>query len=220
MHYLIFVPHVEGEKLDLDEIGYGDFKGAEHLETTHTPTGMAGFLYAWRKPHDPVDARQLAYLPDVQTWEESSDARYWIGFWDAYPPRPEELQKQEEIDGMSVQLDDGCFWTVPIAANLPQCRFFIENRTEQRIHNEYADVWQVSCDIADLLTRAQDDESIGIECDDRFAFYALALLRIHYRITPEVANHLKLLSDKNIAEIVMKSLIGHERMPPLDIEEG
>lgn len=221
MHYLFFSPHRNGEKWDLERLGYGDFAdGAEHVETAHSPNGQPGFLYGWRSHDDPKECRQLAYLPQVQEWVESARGDYWVGFWKAYPPRPDDLEKTETPGVMPIRLNDGCEWKIRPIIDVSQAIQFIDNDIGYRIHDVYQDLYSEGERIGQLLLDARSDpDSAALklhDCRADMAFYALGLLRRHYRILPEVVNYLGQFDDSVVVSLVGASLARH---PMLDDQE-
>lgn len=212
MHFMIFVPYQGNSRPKLDEIGLYDFIGGESVEISNSPTQTTGTLWGWRKHTDPVQCRNLVFDPNRQEWVESADKRYWVGFWKGHKVYPEDLQKQQEITGLPVTLQDGCQWVVPVANDLPRVVMFNgdEAPVERRLDGVFNELWDESCRIANLLKPYIDSEAPDMKYDERFAFYALALLRWHYRILPEVVNHYSLFSDASVAEITAKSLHKHE----------
>lgn len=55
------------------------------------------------------------YFKDQQVWKQEIDCDYWVGMWRDKRPTPETLARENQIYGSALLLDDGHFWSFPMA---------------------------------------------------------------------------------------------------------
>lgn len=77
------------------------------------PDGGSGTLFGAGSYCQSAD-RAGVYVGD-QTWRRAPGATWWIGWYTAERPTPEELARSRQIPGENVTLGDGRLWHVPIA---------------------------------------------------------------------------------------------------------
>ena len=213
MHYQIFLPDTKDNEAPdrLAAVGLSDhIPGASHLLSERGPSGenaiAVGTICAWRKPGDGADH---CYNAERQTWvpaAKSADGetgRYWVGFDNASPPRPSELQRHYPYAGRVMELG-GQRWTIPEPQELPHDLKLADDgslrfEVQRRFHD-----WFNEC--SDWIRRIVDhDESKGMSYPQMWDFIIKAL-RLNYRITPEVVSHLALFDQNNIMEAVFWAL--------------
>lgn len=82
-----------------------------------------GELCAPAEADDEVDCtvvsqgERVGYYPEEQTWQKVvvEGPQYWVGYWTADPPQPQELMREDAVDGHRVTLGDGNEWLIPAA---------------------------------------------------------------------------------------------------------
>ncbi len=205
MHYQIFLPDTnDGQAVRrLEAVGLADHIGGADLHYIDAgPGDRPGTLCVWRSPEHQAD---LCYAPQRQTWLAAVPAgqleagRYFVGFNDADPPRPSELMRPYPYRGHFCQLgrenQAGSQWLIPAASELPREMILADDGSWkyeiQRRHYRY------SLDVEHWKTKlgGADDSIISM---DEVADFALAALRLNYRITKEVVSHLRLFTTKNV----------------------
>lgn len=78
------------------------------------PDGKAGFCFGLCPPPHPEGVGAIVgYFPAQQTWRRYVGGELWLGWETANPPRPEDLQLRNYVDGHPVTLADGHVWVIP-----------------------------------------------------------------------------------------------------------
>lgn len=202
MHYQIFLPNTDdaGVPGKLAAVGLGDHvEGAEAVLCDAGPDGLGGVLCAWRKPGDGAD---LCYNAERQTWVSAAaeghleKGRYWVGFDDARPPLPNELQRVYAYRGHWCELADGNRWLIPAPNELPHDLIPLDDggwkfEVQRRYHDHIlqVDMWR------QLFMTAEKDAEFDFQS---VADFVLRALRLNYRITREVVGHLRLFTRQNV----------------------
>eukprot|EP00913_Durusdinium_trenchii_P028458 g26686.t1 len=189
---------------------FGDGLSEEYLPIPNGPDGLGGLLVGWR-PGDP--SQKLGFFPDEQTWIVSDDQKYFIGFWNADPPTPTQLQRGELHDGYFVKLQDGHEWVVPAAALLPKDVLLVgfsgkSQTAETRVKAEHFDFWEESKQwVRDFLI-LEGTAPETLKFNPLWAPYVYRALCLNYRLTPEVPNHLRLLDEANVMQCLRATISG------------
>jgi hypothetical protein len=128
-HFLYFIPNIVSVSLS-NQAGIYEKAGlSKTLEGTHAKfrgcpkfteggetLGGCTFITAPLGVNfDDVSVANVAYQPDVQTWLKHPSGAFWVGYYNAKIPRPEDLERREIIDGHKVLMLDGSEWTIPLA---------------------------------------------------------------------------------------------------------
>jgi hypothetical protein len=216
MHYLIFLPGAENKPTAkaLTEAGLADFvKGAESVPLATGPIETPGLLCAWRRP---AKNDKLHYNAAEQTWVPSlpngpngeGKGRYHVGFWNDSPPTPEDLVLPRATWGEPVTLGDGRSWTLPVVQSFP--RDVIRSpetgeytlTVQERYHAAHfkAMSW---------LERISGGNDLSIPWGE-IAGFVEEVLRLNYRLLPEVVDRLKLLNTTNVERLLL-AIIGIAR---------
>ncbi len=209
MHFLIFIPAAdtpaETPTQALERVGLADFipghEGMAHAGPK-SPDDVArpGTLIAWRRPGK---NDRMHVQPKEQTWipalpngpDGEGRGRYLVGFWNDSPPTPDDLLLPHADWGESVELNDGNRWAFPQ----------VQKFTRELIRGENGQ-WQAH--VMERHQRCFFQANIWLEMiqDDKpFAMAELAdfveeTLKLNYRLTPEIASHLRLFDTNNILE--------------------
>jgi len=204
MHYLIFLPNANDATApaQLEAVGLSDHvAGAEFLVSDEGPDSQAGVLCAWRKPGDGCD---LCYAPDRQTWVPAvtdgdlASGRYWVGFSNDAPPTPSELQRPYPYRGVTKTLG-GQTWRIPEPKELPHDVIMSDDGSVRfELQRRFYDYGLQAADWSEKIAAVYDEQNEqGLDYSEIWKFVVQAL-RLNYRITAEVVNHLRLFDQDNI----------------------
>lgn len=80
--------------------------GCRSRGTDSGPDSTAGQVVA------PAGEAGIGYWPDRQTWMKCGS--YWIGWENGKQPGPEDLKREELIEGEMVKMGDGREWLIPM----------------------------------------------------------------------------------------------------------
>lgn len=229
MHYQLFLPRKTGQDPQhLVDVGLGDHvANVNWFEDRKGPTGQGGVFAAWPR----TDAPDMGYFPKRQSWcpavaqDGRPAGRYWIGFWNDAPPTPDDLKRPAQFDGYWLELGDGRRWVIPKAVLLPQDLTLAEDGTLVRAPQErFREFWKrseqwyrrmVLCNLDESTIRV--DEALSQErLDVEWWDYLLSALALNYRLTPEVASHLKLFNTANRVQFTLRTVEGHVLREVLD----
>lgn len=202
MHFQIFVPNKPALQQSLIDAGLSDL--AENFDTRESagPDGERGSVFGWRSP----DAPQWGYRPAEQTWipavaaGEQPAGRYHVGFWNASPPRPQELARRHQEHGDLLRLGDGQQWLIPVETELPRnIRLNPDGSLRFESNPRYAEYAQAVEKWKGLVGSITGEEQDGnpVSFDELWKF-ALQALSMNYRITPEVVDHLRLFTTDDV----------------------
>ena len=87
---------------------------------TSGPNGMNGAIFNFR-PEDPMaQSSMVGYWPERQTWYKANKGRYWIGFENENPVRPQDLARENILPGHYIYLEDGNPWLIPVARHFAE----------------------------------------------------------------------------------------------------
>lgn len=216
MHYLVFLPRRnEGPKNDLNLAQRLTAAGLADHATDGTPifqhegpSGEPGFCVGWGNTSTKLNVR-----PDEQTWLQSvprdgvEAGAYWVGIWDDSPPTEGELRRPYTQAGKFVQLGDDK-WKIPTPDSVDKYAAYNDDGS-MRWETVRQFAWL--CDEAVKLREeflAPHNTKLATFATDpsEFVAWLLKLMRVNYRITPEVAAHLELWRASTLADAVLSSL--------------
>lgn len=194
---LIFLPDKRGSNpFHLVEAGLsyldrpGDHLSYTDLESTG-PGGKPGVIAGWIEDRPTPDTELFGYAPQRQTWIESANGKYWVGWQNDRPPSPATLARREMIDGPRLELGDGNEWQLIAAARLPQQARLISGNWEWAPQQRFASFVERTAWAFDVARKTlESGAGIPIEAVD----YAMGVLSWNYRITPEIADRLGLFT--------------------------
>lgn len=163
------------------------------------PDGSVGLNIGWLSPANPM----LHYSPSEQTWVPSilkldCKPAYWIGFWKKEAPRENELRRPYTQAGPLTQFGEQR-WKLPTPDTVDARAVYTDDGSMR-----WETVRQFSwmCDEAKAI-HAEYLEEFGVremvfknEPSVQIA-WLLKLLRVNYRITPEVAVYLDMWIGKD-----------------------
>jgi len=156
------------------------------------------------------DAKRLYFKPEEQSWQQSLNGKYRVGFYEKDRPTPEILARENQINGHEVELGDGSKWLVPIAriitggSALPQSLVLGKNgEVTTEALPQYAQfsakaekVWE---DFLIEIKQREGESKLTIAERMTLAIEALAW---NYHIGTEEINLLKLITTQNLHEIL------------------
>ncbi len=213
MHYLLYVPHQNGEPIGtqqqaLETLGLGDLVAGHEGRICAGPNDCSqGHLIAWRKPGKNekchYNAGEQTWIPAVANGPDGEGkGRYWVGFWNDSPVTPEDLQRPYAHAGPLVQLGDGNNWRVPEIDQLPHDYIRSDDGSWKfEIQRQYHDLWLESQDwIARVFDKENRPDLIEV------LNYCEKIIRQNYRILPEVVSHLRLFNSENLAKVLHSCL--------------
>ncbi len=142
--FLYFVPGQVAAPPDLlADIGLAKVVGPGGVEFAPVEKGPAGEPGVVMTPGG-GPRRGMGIVPAAQMWFPAGpEKRYWIGFDQEDRPGPEDLRREEFIEGADVVLGDGNLWHIPIArffdggTNLP-VGFGLDPETGEEVHRVVA----------------------------------------------------------------------------------
>lgn len=206
MHFQIYIPE-PAQKDPLPAVGLADLvTGASsmRLQQGQGPDGKAGLLLAWQTPQAP----RMGWFPGEQTWRPavpSGDlpaARYWVGTWNASPPKPSDLARAYQYVGHLHQLGDGNQWRFPNSRELPRDMILADDGSWRfEVQRQYH-AWWLRCN--DYIARLAEGESTRctISYTDVLDLLVNAL-RLNYRLPIELVSDRKLFSTANVQRPVL-----------------
>lgn len=197
MHFIIHIPGIAAK--DLQErakiIGVSDLLGGHDvLNLEAGPANSPGVNIGWVSPSNP----RMHYAPSEQTWIPShlqidGKPAYWVGFWNAALPTEGELRRVPTQPGNFVQLGEQR-WKLPTPDTVDAEAVYKADGTM---------FWEPVSRFAWMVDEAKQLEKTYLEeLGIRMVVYRgdprpqidwlTKLLRVNYRMTPEVAAHLHL----------------------------
>jgi len=170
------------------------------------PSGQPGRLHA--------HGRTPAYYPDRQTWRQIPGSDCWVGWTTGEAISPDEMLRDDAMQGHAVELADGRKWLVPVARawseedaelrwaeRLPMTAELDDAGRWQvgRVVGRYAALWDVASRFFESIYAGGkiDDENPGVfsfEFDDLIGA-AVQVLAVNYRVGPVELSVLGAMSD-------------------------
>ena len=202
MHFLVFIPDCTPAELEqrAKAAGLADLlTGHDVLPHIAGPQDATGIMLAWTSPTSP----RHDYSPTEQEWVPSIlkiDGKpvYWVGFWKEKPPTEGEIRRHYTQQGKLIQFG-GAKWKLPTPDTVDARAVYADDGSMR-----WETVRQFSwmCDEATTLTQTYMEqfglrEMVFRNEPSAQVDWLLKLLRVNYRITPEVAVHLDLWVGKD-----------------------
>lgn len=213
MHYLVFIPNAK--PADLEQFAKTDgltdlLDGGHDVMTVEGPIGQSGLMLGWLSPTNPhmhVDRAKQEWLPSLVK-DDAGVPRYHVGIWKDNPPTQSELRRNYTQKGNLTQLGEEK-WILPTPDTVDARAVYADDGTMR---------WEVTrkfswlCDEAKLITEQYLSE-FGLR---QMVFnvnpaaqvdWLLKLLRINYRMLPEVAVYLDLwVGRDHLMDVFLKTL--------------
>lgn len=213
MHFRIFVPTdtplAEASPNPLEGVGLG-YLANNFVAKFGVVEDRHGMIYHWPQPSDMlIDVGGLKWEKAI-SFGGLSEGRYLIGMNPEKLPRSKELQAPLRVPGYHLQLGrDNEHWLIPEVQRLPMTLIMgSEGLREERInrYNELAIsidwVRQSEAFLKQVRTGRAED---AITWEDGWKF-CLQSLQINYRVTPEVANALQLVTSDKASKIILAAI--------------
>ena len=190
------------------------------------PDGGAGVLFAWRHGDPRTDPPMNV---DGQTWtpakpnpeRDLAADRFWIGTDPDRPVTPDDIARPHPMAGTFRPLADGQVWRIPQARFLPHPHGLDdEGRFARRVDPRYEKFWTDSeihaakffeaFDAADALRELKPDLTpeqleVTITIEETWQ-YCIDALAMNYRLNADLVDHLGLLDDATMQDIVMVTI--------------
>ena len=221
MHFLVFIPDCTPAELEqrAKAAGLADLlTGHDVLPHIAGPQELTGIMLAWTSPTSP----RHDYSPTEQEWVPSilkSDGKpvYWVGFWKDKPPTEGEIRRHYTQQGRLIQFG-GAKWKLPTPDTVDARAVYADDGSMR-----WETVRQFSwmCDEATALTQTYMEqfgvrEMVFRNEPSAQVNWLLKLLRVNYRILPEVAAYLDLWIGKDHILDTFLSTLGLSRKGGID----
>ena len=195
MHFQIYIPGASDVASELEKADMADFVGnAEALRVPDGPDGTGGAVFAWWHKQD----RHIGYRPDQQHWIKSAEG-YWVGMWKDDPPSPQQLARPYQERGRWVTLGDGNSWLIPEVHEIDRNLILGDDGTWKfEVQRKHHQLWLESICWAENFFGKKPGAGVTLNLLQMIEF-VISVLRLNYRIVPEVASHLRLLTKHGIA---------------------
>lgn len=202
---LIFIPDRTGSnQTHLSEAGLkhllrpdDDSPSSTDLISTG-PGGLYGQTWGWLGDGGEANG----YIPEGQHWIPNDGGRYWVGWQYDRLPSPATLVRKSVLPGKPVELGDGQLWLIPSAMELPQQAKLRNGQWTWLPESRFEEFVERSQWAFDLVCKwLENPGPVPIEAVD----YAIEVLSMNYRLTPEIVDHLGLITPINLMQILANS---------------
>lgn len=147
-----------------------------------------------------VDDREKAmvFSPGTQLWAQRLDGRAWTGMWKDSPPTPDELLRDDSMDGHGVLLRDKRRWVIPVArrmpegTGLPEVLIYTADGIRHQVAPEFQGLWADACRLWDAGGELAVEEMMAL---------AARALAVNYHLGKDELNLLNLVTSANLAAI-------------------
>lgn len=219
MHYQLFLPNwPSGASDEVIESqsrvrGISDVWGQHDvLPNIQGPGDQMGVLVAWLSQ----TTKQHCYKPEKQAWiksltrNEDGVPHYWVGIWKESEPTEQELRRHYTQEGVITDLG-GTKWILPLPTTVDAQAVYNDDGT---MRWEPIRKFSWMCDEAKLVTDklTQNGEFgrqslVYSEDPSKQVDWLLKLLRVNYRMLPELAVHMGLwMRKQHILDTYLKTL--------------
>lgn len=217
MHFLTFIPRCSPGEIEAKAKAAGllDLLGGHNAVVCQSgPNGLAGVMIAHLT--DPAKCRH-DYSPTEQEWVPSvqkidGEPLYYVGFWTKDLPKENELRRHYTQAGPLVQFG-GTRWKLPTPDTVDARAVYADDGSMRwetvRQFSWMCDEAALICDeylqnfgMRDMVFRVEPSVQIN---------WLLKLLRVNYRILPEVAVRLDMWTGKEHIMDTFLSTLGLQR---------
>lgn len=210
--FFYFIPGVQAanEKV-VRERGLADRIVVYTSMQVHSGPGEKAGMLLRDNSHDKTTGNvRFGYFPDEQVWCEAGGI--WVGMSKADPPKPDDLRRDDFINGHQVKLNDGNEWMIPVArafptgTNLPCSlslgpdgelvfdileRYVPFSKHAERLFLEF---------YGGLAGESEEEVAERLHDLDWFN-HAVEALAVNYRVGAQEVSLLKLLTTRNVFEV-------------------
>lgn len=217
MRLIFFVPHAKAVTAEmLAEHGLDDILRSRNArEVANGPNGEPGLLIA--DVSFPVD--RLVCDAKLQKWSKRFGCSSYVGHYLDDVPTLEDFARDDQVDGVGVQLLDCAEWLVPVlrewredATFTPRLPRVMYQCVETgawllgKVTPTHKELWETSLEIGeDLMKQLRGGSAAEMDYAKLFTF-AVMLLAKNYRIDASIVSHLGLLTPALACEIVRAAL--------------
>jgi len=181
-----------------------DLSSVSFCETERGPDGGAGIIFAVEPKTEGGKLPKVGYYPKNQQWSSCNNAKFWLGVSTEHKPTPEDLLKTESIAGHSVVLADNNLWTVPLARSFPSGsalpKALVLGPNGELVVESLPEFAKIS-EIADEVYNSLLGESDSIDVTKGWDM-SIQSLSLNYRLSKWEASALKILSTRNVTEVL------------------
>jgi hypothetical protein len=220
VHFQIFLPDCNLQDIEDDARRRGvlDLLGGHDAIPCVGPGQSDGLLLAWLKPGDRhhYDPSQQLWLPSIVR-SEGGKPLYYAGSWNSSPPQENELRRRYTQEGKRVQLGFEK-WLLPTPDTVDSRAVYADDGS---MRWEPLRQFSWMCDEAKTLREKYVEEG-GLRM---FVYntdpssqidWLVKLLRVNYRIVPEIAAHMELWTRKQHLLDVFLDTLGMARVKDSD----
>ena len=170
------------------------------IPAEESPSGHSGILYAWRSKGDD----QIIVKKDQQEWMKS-EAGYWVGVWKDKMPTEQQLRRTYTQKGVWVAFGANReTWKVPTPQTIDQRLALSDDGSWQYqpirelawYGDEVAKIWS-TCEVTDVDSNGHTNFVVPTNVLD-IVNLLVRVLRINYRITPEVCHMLDMFTKTQV----------------------
>lgn len=213
MHYRIFIPCEralpEASSKQLESVGL-DYIAKGFNAKFGRVGDRPGMIYHWPSTADAtIEVDGIEWEPALE-FDGLPEGRYQIGFVKDNLPRSMQLQLPMRIPGRHQSLGlFGDAWLLPEVLRFPVTMIWSGKGLKNKRINRYNELviskeWiQESEEFLAQIREGRADDSIPLERWWRFCLHSL---QINYRVTPEVANKLELITSDKASKIILSAL--------------
>lgn len=218
MHYLLFIPDTRHQDLEAAarRAGITDCidPGFDHLPSVTGPQNLTGLMIARLGPGASqmnYDAGRQEWLPSIAK-SDTGNPLYWVGIWKDSPPTEAELRRHYTQAGPRVRFGQQT-WKLPTPTTVDSRAVYADDGSMRwEVTRQFAWV----CDEAQaMIERYKEDfgiRSMIFHTDPTEQVgWLLKLLRINYRLTPEVAVYLDMWTGKDHIIDTLLNTLGLQR---------
>lgn len=220
MHFLTFIPGCSPNQIEdrAKAAGIIDLLGGHNAVVCNSgPDGLSGVMIA----HMQVIGSRHDYAPNEQEWVKSVQKNegtplYYVGFWTKDEPKENELRRHYTQAGPLVQLGNAK-WKLPTPDTVDARAVYADDGSmrwetirqfswmcdeSKIIRDEYME----NFGLRDMVFRAEPSVQIN---------WLLKLLRVNYRLLPEVAVRMDLWTGRDHIMDTFLSTLGLQRSTPI-----
>jgi len=209
MHYLLFIPdekRMTRAVLDRPEfVGLLQPNEPDPLvalpevvgpDNTHTGAIVLPFSHGDETRNPP-----LGYLPDRQTWHSIPGSDCWIGWGNDSPPEPDDLLRRSLplYPGPAVELNGGFEWIIPSCMDQKHVMVPAGEGWTTKESNRWPDLYALAEPVLHMIEANQTDDGdfdYGVA-----ASFVSEVLRLNYRLTPQIIGALSLLDQDSLPRL-------------------
>jgi len=206
-HHLVFIENEVAKGEDkatlFKRLGLEDHTAgcdALPVSSEESPSEQAGTLFAWRTKGDD----QIIVNKEKQEWLKSADG-YWVGVWKDNLPKEEQLRRPYMQKGKWITFRAGDKWKLPTVSTIDQelalkddGKWEFKPLRELSWYSEEIEKRHSSFEYGEV---AEGSVSIHMNYDALEVIeLVIRALRINYRLLPEVAALMRLMTKRDISE--------------------